>query len=198
MTLAQGLRAPQTCWHTLRVPWYGRGERPVEVATATALWYHAGLPPVAIRWVLIRDPQGQFKSQALLSTDLSLTPTQILTWFVQRWQLEVTFAEVRAHVGVETQRQWSDLAIARTTPALLALFSLVTLLADPLLHGQPLPPRQTAWYAKPLATFSDTLAFVRAQLWPATLFSISPSQPDMFKIPRVAFQHLTQLLAFAA
>jgi len=198
VTLAQRLAAPQTCWHTLHVPWYGRGERPVEVASATALWYHTGLPPVAIRWVLIRDPLGQFKSQALLSTDLSLTPTQILTWFVQRWQLEVTFEEVRAHLGVETQRQWSDLAITRTTPALLALFSLVTLSADQLLHGQPLPQRQAAWYSKQLATFSDTLAFVRAQLWPSTLFSISPAQPDMVKIPRVVFDHLSEMLAFAA
>lgn len=168
------------------------------MATDTAVWYHTGLPPVAIRWVLIRDPLGQFKSQALLSTNLTLTPSQILTWFVQRWQLEVTFEEVRAHLGVETQRQWSDLAIARTTPTLFALFSLVTLLAHHLLHGQPLPARQAAWYTKPLATFSDTLAFVRAQLWPPTLFSISQSQPDMVKISRVAFQHLTRLLAFAA
>jgi hypothetical protein len=198
VTLAQRLAAPQTCWHTLHVPWYGRGERPVEVASDTALWYHTGLPPVAIRWVLIRDPLGQFKSQALLSTDLSLTPTQILIWFVQRWQLEVTFEEVRAHLGIETQRQWSDLAIARTTPALLALFSLVTLSADQLLHGQPLPPRQAAWYSKQLATFSDTLAFVRAQLWPSTLFSISPAQPDMVKIPRVVFDHLSEMLVFAA
>ena len=36
---------------------------------------------------------------------------------------------VRTHLGVETQRQWSDLAIARTTPALLGLFSWTTLAA---------------------------------------------------------------------
>jgi hypothetical protein len=197
-TLAQRLTASHTCWHLVRVPWYGPGDRPVEVATDTAVWYHTGLPPVPIRWVLIRDPLGQFPSQALLSTDLTLTPTQILTWFVQRWQLEVTFAEVRAHLGVETQRQWSDLAIARTTPVLLALFSLVTLMAHQLLHGQGLPPRQAAWYPKAAATFSDTLAFVRARLWPPTLFSISPAQPDSVKIPRVVINHLTEMLAFAA
>jgi hypothetical protein len=198
VTLAQRLTASATCWHALRVPWYGRGDRCVEVATDTAVWYHAGLPPVAICWVLIRDPLGHFRSQALLSTDLTLTPTQILIWFVQRWQLEVTFEEVRAHLGVETQRQWSDLAIVRTTPTLLALFSLVTLMANRLLNGQPLPPRQAAWYPKAAATFSDTLAFVRARLWPSTLFSISRSQPDMIKIPHVVFQHLTEMLTFAA
>ena len=101
----------------------------VEVASATAVWYHAGQPVVPLRWVLVRDPQHKFDAQALLCTDLQATPEQILAWFVQRWQLEVTFEEARRHLGLETQRQWSDLAIARTTPALLGLFSLVTLLA---------------------------------------------------------------------
>ena len=80
-------------------------------------------PPVLIRWVLIRDPQGAFATQALLCADPAADPTQILEWFVLRWQLEVTFQEVRTHLGVETQRQWSDRAIARTTPILLGLFS---------------------------------------------------------------------------
>ena len=101
----------------------------VEVVTGTAVWYHAGEPVVPLRWVLIRDPQGKFAPQALLCTDRTREPGQILAWFVQRWQLEVTFEEARAHLGVETQRQWTDLAITRTTPALLGLFSLVTLLA---------------------------------------------------------------------
>src|SRR5215217_6781687 len=84
------------------------------------------------RWVLIRDPLGQFETQALLSTDVHATPAFILDCFVQRWQMEVTFEEARAHLGVETQRQWSDKAIARTTPCLLGLYSIVTLLAQPL------------------------------------------------------------------
>ena len=116
--------------------WYSEGPRDVEVVSQTAVWYHTGLPPVPIRWVLIRDPQGTFATQALLCTDLEATPLQILSWFVLRWQMEVTFHAVRAHLGVETQRQWSERAIARTTPALLGLFSLVTLLAhEPLSRG---------------------------------------------------------------
>ena len=92
------------------------------------------MPPVPIRWVLIRDPQGRFATQALLCTDLTVTPEQIITWFVRRWQMEAGalwagFEEARRHLGVETQRQWTDKAIRRTTPVLLGLFSLVTLLA---------------------------------------------------------------------
>ena len=134
-TLAARLQDPQTAWQALTVRWYGGTDRAIEVATATAVWYHSGLPPVALRWVLVRDPAGEFDPQALLCTDPTVSAQQIVEWFVLRWQLEVTFHEARAHLGVETQRQWSDLAIQRTTPALLGLFSLVTLLAHELLHG---------------------------------------------------------------
>jgi hypothetical protein len=87
--------------------WYGEGERLVEVCSATAVWCHAGLPIVPIRWVLVRDPLGRFEPQALLCTSPDHTPEQVLRWFIQRWQLEVTFQETRTHLGVETQRQWS-------------------------------------------------------------------------------------------
>jgi hypothetical protein len=197
-TLAQRLIDPATTWEPLTVPWYGGGTAQVETATGTALWYHPGDPTVALRWVLLRDPAGQFEPQALLSTDPTVSPAQIITWFVARWPLEVTFHEVRAHLGVETQRQWSDLAILRTTPALLGLFSLVTLFARARLDGQSLPVRQAAWYAKTAPTFSDTLAFVRQLLWPVTVFSTSPSSDEVLEIPRALFDRLTDTLAFAA
>ena len=97
------------------------------------------MPPLPIRWVLVRDPQGKFEPQALLCTDLTVEPVQILEWFVLRWRLEVTWQEARAHLGMETQRQWNELAIARTTPALLGLFSMVTLLAGQLAQEHMLP-----------------------------------------------------------
>jgi len=197
-TLATRVLDPDTTWEPLTVPWYGGVTAQVEAATGTALWYHPGAPTVALRWVLLRDPAGQFEPQAFLSTDPSAPPAQIIAWFVARWPLEVTFQEVRAHLGVETQRQWSNLAILRTTPALLGLFSLVTLVAHARLDGQPLPVRQAAWYAKSAPTFSDTLAFVRQCLWPVTVFSTSPSSDEVIEIPRALFDRLTDTLAFAA
>jgi hypothetical protein len=156
------------------------------------------LPIVPIRWVLIRDVAGKFEPQALLSTDLTLSAQQIVEWFVLRWQLSVTFEEARAHLGVETQRQWSDLAIMRSTPALLGLFSLITLFAHQLLQERDLPVRQAAWYPKTVATFSDTLAFVRQQLWPVSISWMSPTKGDVVIIPKVLFERLTDTLAFAA
>ena len=168
------------------------------MATGTAVWYHSGMPVVPIRWVLIRDPLGKFAPQALLSTEQSNTAAQIVEWFVLRWQLEVTFEEARAHLGVETQRQWSDLAIVRTTPALLALYWLITLFAHQLLQGQDMAVRQAAWYQKALPTFSDTIALVRQQLWSVSISWLSPAKGDVVIIPKALLDRLTDTLAFAA
>jgi hypothetical protein len=196
--LAQRLVDPKTVWQQQSLSWYGGTTREMEIATGTALWYQSPVPPVGIRWVLIRDPQGKYEPIALLCTDQNAEAVQIVQWFVLRWTVEVTFHEVRAHLGVETQRQWSDLAILRTTPALLGLFSLVTIFAHRLLDGHAFPVRQAAWSSKALPTFSDTLAFVRQHLWPSTFFSVSSQQGDTVQIPRVLFDRLVDTLAFAA
>jgi hypothetical protein len=165
-TLSEALLDESTSWRAIIVPgWYGAGERTIEIASATAVWRHGGLPVLPIRWVLIRDPEHRFAPQALLCTDLARDPAQIIAWFVRRWCVEVTFQEVRAHLGVETQRQWSDMAIARTTPCLLALFSIVTLLAARLPARERRQIMATAWYVKPQPTFGDALAAVRRALW---------------------------------
>jgi hypothetical protein len=198
-TLQAVLNDPTTRWQSVTVrEWYGEGEREVEVTSATAVWYHSGKPVVPLRWVLIRDPEGHFKPQALLATRLELTPTQILGFFVQRWSMETTFEEARAHLGLETQRQWSDLAIARTTPVLLALYSMVTLMANHLIAGGDVPVRGAAWYSKAHPTFSDTIALVRRCLWSDCHFSTSGSQPDLVKIPRSLLERFTDALCYAA
>jgi hypothetical protein len=181
--LNQVLINEQTAWETIRVDnWYGQGPTQVEITSDTAVWYHTGMPAVPIRWVLIRDPKGKFETKALLCTDQSATALQILQWFVRRWQVEVTFQEVRAHLGVETQRQWSDKAIARTTPVLMGLFSWVTLLADRSQIDGKLPIRQAAWYAKATPTFSDAIALVRRRIWTHWGFCMSGFALDMQKL----------------
>ena len=140
-------------WTVAAVAWYDGTTRTLELTSQTAVWYSSGKPPVLIRWVLVRDPEGAFDPQALLCTDPLANPTQILEWFVLRWQLEVTFQEARTHLGMETQRQWSDLAIARTTPALLGLFSWTTLAAHSLQKQHPMTPRTAALVRQTIADF---------------------------------------------
>jgi DDE superfamily endonuclease len=198
-TLRHVLNNPTTSWQRLRVPsWYGEGDRVIEVCTQTAVWYHTGLPPVPIRWVLIRDPQQCFDPQALLCTDLTQNPLTMGRWFVRRWQVEVTFQEVRKSLGVETQRQWTQQAIARTTPCLLALFSVVTLLADRLVRRGSLPLPQEAWYRKARPTFADALAAVRQHYWRHAGFLISPRKKQVGKLPSALRECLTYALCRAA
>jgi hypothetical protein len=188
-----------TVWKLTTIAnWYGERERMVEIASNTAVWYSTGLFAVPLRWVLVRDPQGRFKTQALLCTDLKADPQKILAWFVMRWQLEVTFQEARRHLGFETQRQWSDLAIRRTTPALLGLFSIVTLLAHQQKAQVCASVRITAWYDKPRPTFSDTLALVRKELWAQEIFCGSSRQRDTVKVPREFMERLTDAVCYAA
>jgi hypothetical protein len=112
--------------------------------------------------------------------------------------LEVTFEEARRHLGLETQRQWSELAIRRTTPALLGLVSLVTLCAHQRLVHPVDVTRQTAWYPKARPTFSDALALVRRQLWEFNICATSPPDPQTVKIPRALLDRLTEALCYAA
>jgi hypothetical protein len=198
-TLETLLKAPDTRWQTITVPrWYSQGPREVEIVSGTAVWYHSGHPIVPLRWVLIRDPQGEFEPQALLCTDLTATPLAIISWFVRRWQMETTFHAVREHLGVETQRQWNDQAIARTTPALLALFSLVTLLAHPHFLRKPKAIRQASWYVKEQPTFIDALACVRRQIWRSRVFCMSASTSDIQQSPAPCYDQLIEALCYAA
>jgi hypothetical protein len=196
--LNQVLINEQTVWETVRVDnWYGQGPTQVEITSDTAVWYHSGMPAVPIRWVLIRDPNGKFETKALLCTDQSASPLEILQWFVRRWQVEVTFQEVRTHLGVETQRQWSDKAIARTTPILMGLFSWVTLLAHQSQVDGKLPIRQAAWYAKAIPTFSDTIALVRRRIWTHWGFCMSEFAPDIQKSRASLFKRLFEAVCYS-
>lgn len=183
-----------TQWQTWTInEWYGQKQKIVQIATGTALWYKSGYPIIPIRWVLIKDPDGQFDPMALLCTDLELKPLDVICFFIRRWAVEVTFEEVRSHLGVESQRQWSDKAIARTTPILMALFSIVTLWADKLhADGKMLVPT-CAWYQKTHPTFSDAIACVRRQIWRNQKFLTSYFEDDVHNLSPDSLDHLISL-----
>lgn len=198
-TLKTILDDPKTSWQVVKVShWYGQGSYQVEVASATAVWFHTGKPAVPLRWVLVRDPLGKLDPKAFLCTDVAARPLDVLTWFVRRWSVEVTFAEVRRHLGVETQRQWSALAIARTTPCLLGLFSFVTLLATGLHKSHGLTVRTSAWYQKRDPSFSDALAAVRSRWWRTGVFRRSGAGTETIEIPQPLFNRLTEAVCYAA
>ncbi len=172
-----------TVWHRSQIAWYGGKTEMIDWATGTALWYSSGTLPLAIRWVLVRDPAGVRPLCAYFTTDQYQSAPAVIADFVKRWSLEVTFEESRAVLGVETQRQWSDKAIERTTPALLGLYSLVVLMAHVTFGNDELPLPKAAWYQKDHATFHDVLSIVRHRLWLHSLFRTSVISPDLHLFP---------------
>jgi hypothetical protein len=191
------LVSAETVWQRCQVAWYGEGNQEVEMATGTALWYTPGRTPLPIRWVLVRDPLGEQKPAVFMATDQTLCPVQIVEWYIMRWSVEVTFQESRVHLGLETQRQWSDLAIARTTPALLGLFSLVTLLAHRLTEKKSLPIRSAAWYLKPEPTFADAIALVRKYLWSNMKYVNCPVEMEIVVFPQSLLHGLVDTVCYA-
>ena len=194
-SLARRLAHARTRWQTCRLSWYGGEVRRLQLATGTAVWYRGGKPPVTLRWVLVRDPKQRFEPQALLSTDLTLSARQIGAYFVRRWSMETTFQEARLHLGLEGQRQWNDLAAARTTPVRLGLFSLVALIVQRQ-PGWQGAFRRSAWYEKPRPAFADALAQVRRALWRQLGFWLSEAVVDKQKPTPVLFEHFAELLAY--
>ena len=198
LTLKERLDDPKGLqWISVTIAqWYDKKDQKMELASGTSVWYHSGMTPVSIRWVLLRDPEGKGEPAALLCTDTAMDGEQVVNYFIRRWTVEVTFRAVRAHLGVETQRQWSDKAIARTTPCLLGLFSIITLWADRLQKSKGIEPEQTGWYQKRLPTFSDALAQVRKQLWSNHNFCTSTFNGQTVKISANWLNFLTDRLAY--
>jgi hypothetical protein len=197
MTPREMLKQPDLDWQETEVLWYGGQRRKVQYLTFTCLWHVVGNEPLPVRIVLLKDPVGEYEPVVLMgvSHDCSLNAIEIIEGFVSRWNQEVTHREGREHLGVETQRQWSDKAIARVTPVLFALYTLVLLMANRLHEIAPLEPQSTAWYKKEHVTFSDALRAVRKALWRDKYFKgfDSASDPDEIFSPEQIESLLDQL-----
>jgi hypothetical protein len=164
-SLKEWAHRSDTAWIEETIDWYGGEKKTMQLFSRIAWWHTPGWDPLPIRFVMVRDPHGKLRDEVFFSTDLHADPVQILQWVIQRWSVEVTFEEAREHLGMETQRQWSDKAIQRTTPVLLALFSIVTWITAQAAQQENIPIQHTAWYHKEKVTFSDCLFMVRKQIW---------------------------------
>jgi hypothetical protein len=187
-----------TPWEDVEVDWDGGQRQQLWVFSHTALWDTPGVPPVEMRLVIVCDPAGQRRMEAFCCPDLQAPPGQILAWVIMRWSVEVTVEEARVHVGFETQRQWSDQAIARTTPVVWALCSLVTVLALQVSQGGPLPVQAAAWDQKAAPTVGAWLAWVRRHVWRARYAVNAAAEAACVPFPREAFDLLSKDLSLAA
>ena len=196
--LSARITDPATRWQRVvqasRTSW--RSGNWIEYAHGTALWHHGGKPIVPILWVLVRYPDGRREPEAFLCTDTQANPRDVLDCFDRRWAVETTYEEARAHLGMETQRQWSDPAIFRTTPLLLGLYSVVTLYVHQNAERLALSPRRAAWYPKPAATFTDAIARLRHHLWFERIVT-SAANVDMTEPISPAIQRIIEAVFYA-
>lgn len=197
-TLKQCAARRDTAWEELEVEWYAGQSKKLWVFSRTGLWHRPGYDPVAMRYLITRDPEGKLRDEVFACSDPGASAEQIIQWVVRRWSVEVTFEEARAHLGMETQRQWSDLAIARTTPCLLGLFSLVVLFVSRLQPEGEIPLLVTAWYQKTEASFSDCLSLMQKHLWRSGI-SVKPTKTEGFvSLAAEDWEHLLSCLSAAA
>ena len=221
VSLAKRLADASTAWTPVEVAWYGDQRKGVEIVTGVSLWHVPGHPPIPLRWVLVRSAgdaredkgnSGSRRGAAFFSTDVNATAEQILASYAERWSIEVFFEEVRACLGFETQRGWSNRTIGRTTPCLFGVFSLVVVQTRRL-YPTGLPIRQAAWYVKEEATFRDVLCAVREHLWQHRLrdggqqngeagasenTTGSSKRDDLCAIPRSVLTALQEIACYAA
>ena len=200
MNFKQMLSLQNLPWKEVEIIGYNGIKHLVRYVSNTCMWGADGSTPIPIRWVLVVDPTGKMDPLPLMSTNSLMAPEQMIELYVDRWSIEVMFEETREHLGVETQRQWSDKAIARCTPVLMGLYSLVCLMGNRLGQEELLKVEQTAWYKKEHATFSDMLRAVRMAIWQGNLIpgkaKITPSwgniTPDMAEWAEVIVKRVLQ------
>ena len=197
--LSELAKDEQQNWEEAEIDWYSGVRKKVKFLTGVNLWYKPGERPLTVRWVLVIDPDNSNRPEAFFSTDTDKSAKRIIELFVLRWSIEVTFEEVRAHMGVETQRQWSDKAIGRTTPVLMGLFSLACVVLEKMVQSAPLQPAVTSWYDKKgHSTFSDVIATIRRSIWSERYFSESDKQSDSLKMNKRDLDVLINQLSMAA
>lgn len=179
------------------VNWYGGQTRRVELVWGEGHWYKGGCGLIPIRWVFVHDLQGTHRDEYFYTSDLTLAADRIVSLFTGRWSIEVTFQELRQHLGLATPRNWSAKSVLRTAPCLLGLFSLVSLIFARLWRQAKVKPRRDPWYAKKEVTFSDALACVRRLCWNGVLKQ-SPKHAGVIKLPRRLRLTLLDQLCWAA
>lgn len=181
----------------LKVSWYGGGQRNVAVVTGTGWWYRSGAKLVQVRWVYVKDLDGTHREEYFFTTDVTLTPKEIIEAFTQRWSIEVTFEDARAYLGLKSPRAWTEKAVLRITPCLLGLFSLVALIYAALPEREK-KKGKVQWVGKQTTTFSDALTAVRRWLWTEGVLKTYAFHGTFSKLPRRLRQTLLYALAPAA
>lgn len=179
------------------VAWYGGGRRDAELVSGTGHWYKGGAGLVEVRWVYVRDLTGTHRDEYFYTTDLTLTPAEVVEAYAERWNIETTFAEMRSYLGLETTRGRCRKTVLRAEPCLFGLYAVVTLLYEQLPAEAQVGPG-VDWEGKATVTFSDTITAVRRCLWTDWAFATASHDDPFSKLPEPLRRTLLYALAPAA
>lgn len=196
-SFAELRESPDAQWNETEVAWYGGTRHTVRWLTGTGFRYAPGESAVQVRWVLV-DGEGKAGWECFFSTDLEFDGQKLIESYVQRWSLEVTFEEVRAHLGLETCRNWAEKSIRRSLPCLFGLFSLITIWYSRVCLEGLSEVRQDPWYRKTEPTFSDALVALRKHLWARLIFDGCTSKTGSYEIPPHIHHLICDRLAWSA
>jgi len=181
----------------LNVAWYGGGRRDVEVVTGTGHWYKAGEGLVPVRWVYVHDLTGTHRDEYFYSTDITMTAQEMIEEYTGRWNIETTFEDSRAYLGLESTRGRCARTVSRAEPCLLGLYSVVALLYW-LLPPEEQEQGAVEWEGKATVTFSDAITAVRRWLWTRWVFPRAGHGQTFAKLPEAFQQFLLAALVPAA
>ncbi len=192
-SLQERLSDVKTVWGMMLVKWYGGKEKEVEIATGRALWHRSGFDPVEIRWIIVRCSEGSINPMCIISTDIEKGVQEIVESYVARWNIEVTFEEMRAQLGFEEQRHWSEKAIDRSTPCLFGMFSIIVLIGIKL-YPKELPTRYSIWEEKEEASFGDVLGAIRIYIWEEQGIEKVSELGEEIQMPKEVWQAVLAIL----
>lgn len=167
------------------------------LVTRTAHWYRAGEGLVPVRWVFVHDLTGTHRDEYFFSTDIEMTSKAIIETYTGRWNIETTFQEARAHLGLESTRGWTRNTVLRAAPCLLGLYSVIALLYASL-PTQKTESASVNWHGKNTITFSDAITAVRRWLWTDWVFETSGDAGALRTIGRQVREVILYALAPAA
>jgi len=181
----------------LNVSWYGGGRRDVEVVSGTAHWYRGGQPLVPVLWVWVHDCTGTHRDEYFFTTAVTWSVAAVIETYTGRWNLETTFQELRAYLGLETTRGWTEQTVLRAAPCLFGLYTVVALLYAQL-PGKYRRQRTVCWPGKEDVTFSEAITAARRWLWVEWVFVIPGHRSAFSKLSRPFQSLLLSALAPAA
>jgi hypothetical protein len=89
------------------------GEKELRVQALRGLLWYTGCKEERVAVVLLRDPSGSWRDEALLSTDVTLSVEEVVAGYCRRWSIEVAFHDAKQYLGMQDPQVWCEASVLR-------------------------------------------------------------------------------------